>query len=221
MLTIIQNDQRVPAGLFGPRADRPARVVRLCDGEPLPDFSQVSGLMVLGGYMSVHDTLRYPYLTPLKEFMAAAVEREIPLLGICLGGQLLAEVLGAPVTCNHRGERGLLPLQLTPAAQSDPLFAGVSPTFHSLQWHSDSFDIPGGAVHLALSRHCPGQAFRYRRAWGLQFHPEVDETIVAAWSRFTGAGEEVVTGFRAGLDRHLATSGRLLANFLRLLGKAD
>ncbi len=221
MLTIIQNDHRVPPGLFGPRADRPARVVRLFEGEPLPDFAEVTGLMVLGGYMSVHDTLRYPFLAPLKRFMAEAVEREIPLLGICLGGQLLAEVLGAPVTRDHRSERGLLPLQLTAEGERDPLFTGVSQTFHSLQWHSDSFDIPPGAVHLAASSRCPGQAFRFRQAWGLQFHPEVDEAIVTEWSRITGAGEEAIREFRRGWDKHLATSRKLLANFLGLLSPAD
>lgn len=217
MIHIIQNDLRVPAGVYGrylQDKDIPHRTVHLYAGEPLPALTETSALIVLGGYMGVHDEADYPFLVSLKRFMRVAAEAGTPLLGICLGGQLLADVLGGEVRSAHRGEKGLKDIRLTPAGQSDPLFAGLPPSFAAFAWHNDSFDVPAGAVHLATSDACPGQAFRYRNAWGVQFHPEVDRAIVAAWSAAVDPEGRHAAAFAADEATHRAMARRLLENFL-------
>lgn len=217
MILLIQNDPRVPAGLFGqhPEEGRMSmRLVRLFAGEDLPAPGRAAGIIVLGGYMGVHDEAEYLFLRPLKTFLRKSVEAATPLLGLCLGGQLLAEVLGAQVHRNRHGERGLHPVNLTPAGRKDPLFGGIPSPFRAFQWHNDSFEVPGGAVHLASSPICPAQAFRFGNAWGLQFHPEVDVDIVAEWSRTSGAGEEHAASFRREKEALHQFSRHLFNNFL-------
>jgi GMP synthase-like glutamine amidotransferase len=106
----------------------------------------------------------------------------LPLLGICLGGQLLAEVCGGRVHPQRQGEHGLQPVSLTAEGRHDPLFTGIPSSFTVFEWHNDSFDIPPSALHLVSSSACPGQVFRCRNAYGLQFHPEVEPAIVNEWA---------------------------------------
>lgn len=217
MIHIIQNDPRVPAGVFGDilrQKEVPNCTAHLYAGEPLPPLAAVSAVIVLGGYMGTRDEADFPFLAPLKRFVRAATEAGTPVLGICLGGQLLADVLGGEVRSSHRGEKGLQEIRLTPAGQCDPLFAGLSPAFAVFEWHNDSFTVPPGALHLAASVACSGQAFRYRNAWGLQFHPEVDRGIVAAWSATVDPQGGYAATFAAGEAAHRALAQRLLENFL-------
>jgi GMP synthase-like glutamine amidotransferase len=217
MLHFIQNDPRVPGGIYGQYLqdkDIPHGTVHLYAGESMPALAEVSAVIVLGGYMGVHDEEAYPFLRPLKSFMRRAAEAGTPLLGICLGGQLLAQALGGEVRSRHRGEKGLQEIRLTSGGYDDPLFAGLSPAFAAFEWHNDSFDLPPGALHLATSAACPGQAFRYRNAWGVQFHPEVDRAIVAAWSGPSDPQGRYLAEFAAAEQGHLRLARRLLGNFL-------
>jgi len=219
MLFILQNDPRVPAGIYGDFLQEklvPHRTLHLSAGEPLPFPTEASAIIVLGGYMGVHDEADYPFLAPLKRFMHAAAEAGTPLLGICLGGQLLADVLGGEVRSRHRGEKGLHSIQLTAEGRADPLFAGLPPAFAAFEWHNDSFAVPQAATHLAASAACPDQAFRYRNAWGVQFHPEVARDIVAAWSAKIDPEGGYAAEFAAVEAAHRAMAGRLLENFLDL-----
>jgi len=225
MLIVIQNDPEVPLGAY---ADYLAelgvkyRTVHTYVGEALPPLMEASAIIVLGGAMGVHDTDRHPFLAGVKSFIRAALEREVPFLGICLGGQLLADVLGARVTANSPyGEKGTLPVTLTGAGAVDPLFAGLDRQFVSFQWHNDSFAIPVGAVHLASSPACPNQAFRIgTSAFGTQFHPEMNRQIVAEWSSWTPATAARTSEFLSRFDSRAAeyrsASRCLLANFLRI-----
>jgi GMP synthase-like glutamine amidotransferase len=200
MIHIIQNHPAVPAGIFGEilrGMEAPHRTVHLYAGNSLPARAEASAVIVLGGYMGVHDVADYPFLGPLGAFMRSATEAGTPLLGICLGGQLLAQVLGGEVRSKQRSEKGLQEIRLTSAGQDDPLFAGLLPAFAAFEWHNDSFDVPPGAVHLASSAVCPGQAFRCRNAWGLQFHPEVDAAIVETWSSPTDPQGKLLAAFAA------------------------
>jgi len=219
MLIIIQNDPRVPAGVYGRYLQEwniPHRTLHLFAGEPLPSFSDASAIIVLGGTMGVHDERDYPFLVPLKRFMRDAAEAGTPILGLCLGGQLLANVLGGAVRSSHRGEKGLHEIHLTTEGQTDSLFAGLSQRFAAFEWHNDSFDVPPDSIHLAATPACPGQAFRCRNAWGLQFHPEVDGDIVAVWSAKVDPEGKYAAGFAAGETAHRAMAGRILENFLAL-----
>jgi GMP synthase-like glutamine amidotransferase len=222
MIYIIQNDPRVPAGIYGRYLldkEFPCRTVHLYAGDPLPSLTEVSAVIVLGGYMGVHDEGEYPFLRPLKSFMRRAAEADTPLLGICLGGQLLAQALGGEVRSSHRGEKGLQEIRLTSGGHDDPLFAGLSSAFAAFEWHNDSFAVPPAAAHLAASADCPGQAFRYRNAWGVQFHPEVDRKLVAAWSGPSDPQERYLAEFVAAEQGHLRLARRLLGNFLGFAGR--
>jgi GMP synthase (glutamine-hydrolysing) len=151
---------------------------------------QAAGLVVLGGPMNVDEVDRYPYLAREIGWIRAAMEAHTPILGICLGAQLLAKSLGSRVYPNDQKEIGWHPIELTRRAADDPLFAaeGVRTVFH---WHGDTFDLPMGAVHLASSTRCAQQAFRYgQRAWGLQFHIEMTAEMVDDWlNELERAGE--------------------------------
>jgi GMP synthase (glutamine-hydrolysing) len=218
-MIIVQNDPRVPAGIFGDflqDAGICPRVLRLFAGDRLPPIDGVSAAIVLGGYMGVGDDADYPHLLQLRNFIREAAEADMPLLGICLGGQLLADAFGGKVTANQQGERGMRGVRLTAEGEKDPLLAGIPQQFDAFQWHNDSFEVPAGAVHLAASEHCPGQAFRVRNAYGLQFHPEVNAEIVAAWNARSAPGEDYVSGFREAESAWHHLSLRLLANFLKL-----
>ncbi len=190
----------------------------------LPPLKDLSAVIVLGGAMGVHDTGRHPFLVELKSFIRACVTQKIPFLGICLGGQLLSDALGGEVTSGSPfGEKGTLPVRLTAAGLADPLFAGVPEEFVTFQWHNDSFAIPAGAFRLAESAACPNQAFRCgEKAWGTQFHPEVDRAIVDCWARWSEetrpSADDYLTAFAAGEEAYRSASRRMLRNFVALSG---
>lgn len=221
MIVVIENAAQCPSGLYGELLKAwsvPHLTWRTHSAEPAPSLDPACGVLLLGGPMGVHDELRYPFLRAEKALLAELLRREIPALGICLGGQLLAEVLGAPVHARRHGEHGCSSVSLTAAGKADPLFAGLTDPFPSFHWHNDSFEIPAGAAHLAFTPACAGQAFRQGNAWGVQFHPEVDAAIVEDWRRRVGAGIAVSEAFRRQWPELQAVGARLLANFLQIAG---
>jgi len=159
---------------------------------PIPDPSRFDAIFSLGGpqHANAHD--KYPYLAQEKEFLRHVVERDIPYLGICLGGQLLASALEAPVTRHHITEIGFYEVQLTDEGKNDPLFQGLPGYQQVIHWHEDTFGLPHGAVRLATSENTVNQAFRFgRRAYGLQYHIEVTPDIFDIWFRFPDFKEKI------------------------------
>jgi len=149
---------------------------------PLPSLDRYAGMIFMGGPMSANDPL--DYLAWESRVIAQALERNLAILGVCLGAQLIAKTLGARVYPNGRKEIGWFDIQFTPAAARDPLFHGLSGPETVFHWHGETFDLPEAAVSLAWSEACRQQAFRYgRSAWGLQFHLEVTPAMVADWCR--------------------------------------
>jgi len=183
--------QHVECEALGTFAERLARrglradYVRLFAGESIPvDTAQAAALIFLGGPMSVNDEARYPYLAQEQSLIHDALGAGQPLLGICLGAQLLAAAAGARVFPAARPEIGWEPVSLTMEGRID---AVISPTAHLaavLHWHGETFDLPQGAVRLAFSALTMNQAFRLgRSAYGLQFHLEVDAAMIDSWTQ--------------------------------------
>jgi GMP synthase (glutamine-hydrolysing) len=159
-------------------SDRPWEVRRLWLGEPVPERPvDVAAVMLLGGPMHVHEEEDYPFLVAEKAFLHSALAADLPMLGICLGAQLLAEAGGGRVYRRSQDEIGPVRIDLV---ADDPLFAGVPSTFMAFESHSYSFTLPPGATSLA--RRADGlQALRLGKAWGLQFHPEIDADRARQW----------------------------------------
>jgi GMP synthase (glutamine-hydrolysing) len=158
--------------------------VELDEGEPLPDWRDFAAIVAMGGPMSVNDEEELPWLGAEKALIAEAVRAGLPFFGACLGVQLLAVSLGAEVAPGPAPEVGILPVFLTEAAASDPVFADLPPELLTLQWHGDTFSLPEGAVLLASSPAYPNQAFRWgRSAYGVQFHLELSREMAAEWAQ--------------------------------------
>jgi len=144
-------------------------------------MEELDWLVVMGGPMSVDESQKYFWLTAEKHFIENAFQHGKTVIGICLGAQLIADVLGAPVSRNRFPEIGWFPVQLTPAAQAVPLCQSVPEQFTAFHWHGDTFDLPHGAIHLARSEACDNQGFLYgERVLGLQFHLESTPASVRA-----------------------------------------
>lgn len=150
------------------------------DAAPTPDISAYDGLIFMGGPMSANDPL--PFLDRERALIAQAAGRGQPLLGICLGSQLIARVLGADVHRNPRKEIGWFDLHFTESAANDAVFGEIASPELVFHWHSDTWELPSGATRLASSDACPNQAFRAgKNIYGMQFHLEVTPEMIADW----------------------------------------
>jgi GMP synthase-like glutamine amidotransferase len=154
-------------------------VAPLYAGAVPPGPATYDWLVVMGGPMGVADEDAFPWLVPEKQAIRDAVGAGKTVVGICLGAQLIAEVLGGRVYRNAHREIGWMPIELTPEGLESPLVRFLPQSLQVLHWHGDTFDLPPGAVHLARSDACPHQAFLYDgRVLGLQFHLESTPTSV-------------------------------------------
>jgi GMP synthase-like glutamine amidotransferase len=189
-------------------------------GTTRPDVGRYDALIFMGGPMSVNDDL--PFLRQEMDFIRQAIAQRQPILGICLGSQLIARAMGATVRRNAAKEIGWNGLQFTPAAADDRLFAGLSKetVFH---WHGETFDLPPGAELLASSNLCRNQAFRAgEHVYGLQFHLEVTPEMIADWcAQDENCGD--VRELEAAIDpsfnaaRMAALSARVFGNWCEML----
>lgn len=147
-----------------------------------PSLDGYNGLIVLGGPMGVYEASAHPHLNVEMRLIEQALKKNIPVLGICLGAQLIAHVLGAPVRKAPHWEIGWYELHFTEEGRRDALFSSYAASERVFQLHQDMFDPPRGCVHLARTDLCPGQAFRYgERVYGLQFHLEADRPMILRW----------------------------------------
>jgi len=161
---------------------------RFFEAAELPEGEAVDFLVVLGGPMSVNDEGEFPWLAPEKRFIRRVIEAGTPVLGICLGAQLIASALGARVWRNREKEIGWFPVEATPA-EGTTLFR-FPPAVEVFHWHGETFDLPPGAVRLARSAGCENQAFQLGRSTlALQFHLET--TPEAAWEMVKHCGAEL------------------------------
>jgi len=196
-----------------------------------PSLDGYHGLVVLGGPMNVDQTDEHPHLETEVRLLADAMDRDLPVLGICLGAQLLAKALGANVGPNPEKEIGWYEVRPCEAAQDDLLFSHFAPSEQIFQWHGDTFEIPRGGIRLATAETCENQAFRHGdRSYGLQFHLEVDGPLIERWLGIPDLQREIeAEGGRIRADqirldsqryakRLEALSARVFTDFMGLFG---
>lgn len=184
------------------RAEIETRTIHVYLGEAIvSSLEGIDGLIVMGGAMGVYDADKYPFLNDEIALIRKSVSLKLPVLGICLGAQLIAAALGGEVQAGKEKEIGWHPVFLTDEGLLDPIFGtigrgftGLENTFAAFSWHGDYFTLPPGTVRLAYSELSQCQAIRYgSNVYGLQFHPEVTVDIVRDWVVQFGA-ELVETG---------------------------
>jgi GMP synthase (glutamine-hydrolysing) len=186
-VAIVENTRITHHGQVGVALHERAALIDLYkpwSGQPLPQTVDADALVVFGGEQTALDDHSHPYLPDLARLMAAYTAMDRPVLGICLGSQILARAYGAQ---NHIGtapEFGWVDVSLTEEGRADPVLSQVPETFPIFEWHSDTFTLPKGATHLAHSPTAPAQAFRIGRAtYGTQFHFEASRSVVRDWSQ--------------------------------------
>jgi GMP synthase (glutamine-hydrolysing) len=177
---------KVRAGVFGPVVEERGHRLEewsLAWDTPLPrPLDAYDGVLVFGGAMHADQDSHHPWLREENLFLQRLLDLHTPVLGICLGAQLVAKAAHASVRPAESSEIGWYPVELTEDAADDPVLGGLSQRFDSFQWHHYTYDVPAGAVELARSEACT-QAFRLGdSAWGVQFHPEVTFEQVESWA---------------------------------------
>jgi GMP synthase (glutamine-hydrolysing) len=157
---------------------------RLLHGDALPAVTEADGIVALGGDQSVRDNAESPLLQAEAELLREAIERGVPVLGVCLGAQLLAHTLGGSVARLPKRMVAWAPIEPLPAAAGDPVLGALPAGAMALHWNEDGFEPPPGAVELLRRPRGTGEGFRYGdSAWGVQFHPEVDPENLEGWYR--------------------------------------
>jgi len=158
------------------------RIVKLYAKDLLPShISDLDAIITMGGPMNVYEEDKYPFLQDEIDFLQKAIKAKIPILGICLGAQMIARACGATIKKSPLKELGWHDVSLTEAGVGDDHFYGLSKILQLLQWHEDMFELPSAASLLATSKGCPHQAFRCNNAYGLQFHIEINREMLCEW----------------------------------------
>jgi GMP synthase-like glutamine amidotransferase len=175
---LVQNTRMESSGYLGELLINDGFVIRVVDAkhEALPE-KDYSLVVILGAPESANDNL--PYLQAEQKLIKKSVDGDIPVLGICLGSQLIAKTFGAKVYCGSQKEIGFYHDLIID--NNSKLFAGFKNPFTVFHWHGDTFDLPKGATRLAHSKYYPNQAFQINSAVGLQFHLEINEEMVNLW----------------------------------------
>ncbi|MFC8933118.1 type 1 glutamine amidotransferase [Rhodococcus sp. NPDC057135] len=179
--------------------------------DPLPAHRRFDAVIVMGGPMGVGDQAEVEWLASEIEYIRDLVENDVPVWGVCLGSQLLAAALGARVYTGAVPEVGVEDITLTAEGHEDPVWGGLPSTFPAMQWHSDTFDIPDGAVRLAGSAKYPNQLFRYKQSYAVQFHLEASSAVAREWME--------LAEYRDSLHASLGVDGPRI--FMEQLGAAE
>ncbi len=230
---ILQHAWECPPATLGEILDKFALPYDIVNVEKarLPALTVYDAIIALGGPQHVYDIDTYPYFVQEQEFIHSAIEQEIPFLGVCLGGQLLATSLGGIVSQHTIPEVGFYDVQFTEAGQQDPLFTGLPGYQKVFHWHEDAFELPPGSILLATNETTRNQAFRYGHcAYGLQYHIELNPELFDLWLEHPEFKKEIIA--TVGIDAYTNIQRErviyyqtyydhtftLFANFLRISG---
>jgi GMP synthase-like glutamine amidotransferase len=189
-VAIFRHSSSEGPGYFATYLERksvPCKLVALDSGEPVPkDVREFAGIALLGGPMSANDPL--PWIAPILEFIREAVRKDVPVVGHCLGGQLMSKALGGTVGPNPVKEIGWGEVRVADNAVAREWFGGTDP-FLSFHWHGETFTIPPGGTRIAASSYCANQAFVLGKHLGMQCHVEMTPAMIRAW--YTGGRDEI------------------------------
>jgi GMP synthase (glutamine-hydrolysing) len=195
-----------------------------------PTLDGYDGLILLGGPQHVYELDKFPHLKFEMSLVESAMKKNIPVLGICLGAQIVAATLGAKVQLHDQPEIGWYDIRPSAEGKKDPILSHLGDGSKIFEWHIDRFEIPKGAVHLAESSTCASQAFRYgKNVYGFQFHLEADEKMVEGvmtnpdrLKELSGLKGVTPESIRVGLKQHIqdvkGLSSAVFGEFIQLLG---
>lgn len=226
---VLQHFQENPPGRVGDLLTEhqiPYNIIQV-GTDHLPDPIDYQALIVLGGTQHLYNKQKYPYTTHEEIYLHQAIRQGIPYLGMCLGGQLLANAFQAPIRKLPKEHIGFLQIHFSDEGKQDPLYRSLPGYEQAFQWHEDCFDLPEGAIALAHHTDGSNQAFRYgHHAYGIQYHVELTEEMLNVWlhdltlkDEFISAyGEEVYKKVERDVTRLFPTyaqhSRALIENFL-------
>lgn len=195
------------------------RTIKVDQGEPVPEsIADIPGLVFMGGPMSVNDPL--PWIPKLLHLIRQAVAADVPVLGHCLGSQLMSKALGGRVRRQRVKEIGWLPVRKVDSPETEKWLNGLAPQFEVFHWHGETFSLPPGATHLLKSRYCRNQAFVLGKSLALQCHIEMTPALVRRWAR-DGAAEIARALPAAGVQRPAQMLTSLPGRAARLQRIAD
>jgi GMP synthase (glutamine-hydrolysing) len=187
-ILVLQHEPHEGIGAWEPifnTAGRKLVTRNLFAGEKVPleeELCEWDGIVIMGGPMSANDGESLDFIRDELKMIPQILQLKIPLLGVCLGSQVIAKGLGSKVYKGAKKEIGWYPLKLTASAEKDKIFGGLGSSIMMFQWHGETFDLPSGAIHLSNSPLYPHQAFRYTdRIYGLQFHCEMTDSMIREW----------------------------------------
>jgi GMP synthase - Glutamine amidotransferase domain len=194
---------------------------RFYEAYQLPNIDEIDWLIVMGGPMGIYDDQLYPWLNEEKSFISSAIEAGKTVIGICLGSQLIADVLRAKVYPNNQKEIGWFNLELTEDGRKETLLTGFEDNFHVFHWHGDTFDLPEGSKRLFQSEITANQAFLYKqKVLGLQFHFEVTLNSLQDMIKH-GASELIESNTIQTAEKMLSQSGFIEENNKKMFGILD
>jgi len=192
-------------------------IVKLWQQRIPENIDNYCGLIIMGGIMSANDEDKFPFLSEEIKFIKQWIDTNKPLLGICLGSQLMAKAFGEKVYKGEEPEIGWHPIQFTNEGSTDPMFQHLSPETIVFQWHYDTFDLPTSGVLLASSQKYKNQAYRIvKNAYAVQFHPEMDEELINRWVKIH---HKKLVQLNPDLPQKILTDTKLYLNRLEKFGK--